>query len=56
MTKIFLHLRRGQTEGLTATQRMKVVFNNNKWYCTLTSNDLIFATAYKIMRKIGIGL
>ena len=56
MTKTPVHLRRGQSERLTAAQRMKVVFNNNKWYCTLTSNDLIFATAYKMMKKIDIDL
>ena len=52
MTKTPLHLRRGQTKGLTAAQRLKVVFNNSKWYCTLTGNDLIFTTAYKMIKRI----
>ena len=28
-----------------------MVFDNSKWYYTLTGNDLIFTTAYKVMRK-----
>ena len=42
---------RGQTKSLTAAQRLKMVFDNSKWYYTLTGNDLIFITAYKVMRK-----
>ena len=51
MTKTPLHLTRGHTKGLTAAQRLKMVFDNSKWYYTLTGNDLIFTTAYKVMRK-----
>ena len=56
MTKTPVHLGRGQTMSLIAAQRLKLVFNNNKYYCTLTGSDLIFATAYKMMKKIDIDL
>lgn len=51
MTKIPLHLTRGQTKDLTAAQRLKIVFDNSKWYYTYNSNDLIFTITYKMMRE-----
>ena len=54
MTETPLHLRRGQTKGLTAAQRLRVVFDNSKGYCTFTGDGLIFTTVYRMMRKIGI--
>lgn len=52
MSKTPLHLTRGQTEVLTATQRLKMRFNNSEWYYALNGNDLIFTDAYKVMGKI----
>ena len=51
MTKTPLHLTRGQTKGLTAAQRLKMGFNNSKWYYTLNGNDLISTTTYKVIEK-----
>ena len=54
MTKTPLHLTRGQTKGLTAAQVLKIVFDNNTWYYTLPSNDLIFTIAYKMKKRFDI--
>ena len=52
MTKTPLQLTRGKTNSLTVAQRLKMGFNNSKWYYTLNGNDLIFTAAYKVMGKI----